>query len=432
MRLQTAWNSFFKPKLNPTVQRKNSPAILATKKKQPFIIQPNTTEQLRQYKLILEQEPIGLIITYNGYITTVNYYMRVFFNQSFKALQQKKIWNTFPIKKEMRDIFKEAEKAIQQHVPTWQTVAQLTDFTGQTKTYFIKTLLLNEDIKKPTIGWLFQDISSLKEKEKLEKNKQAMQQKAKKTNAMVHDLIVARNNAEAENKTKTTFLANVSHELRTPLNAILGFSEVIASETFGPLQNNQYRTYIGYIINSGRHLLSLINDILDLSRLESNNQKIDEKTISLYPLLEETMTIVSHYPGGQNRHISLSMPNKDILLKADERLLRQIFLNILSNAIKFTQDNGKIQIKVTQLQNKSLRLSFKDNGIGIPKDKINKLFQPFSQIKNAKNQTQEGSGLGLVLVKKMVERHQGSVQLKSKSGEGTNIIVEFPSERVIK
>ncbi len=431
MRIQTALHSFLKPKpkiVLPSPKRAQQQSKTPPKAPQKTL---DTATELRRYKLIFEKEPVGLIITEGGRIQSVNYAMRVFLNAAQEDLIGKMMWYIFPVRREMRTVVTSADKMIQQHIPGWQTYATLTDSTKTVQMYQIQTILLNKNISKPLVCWVFQNISDKAETILLKENNTQLLHRVNKAETLVKELITARDTAQAANKSKTDFLANISHEMRTPLNAILGFAETIASETFGPIQNEQYRTYINYITRSGQHLLSLVNDILDLAGLEAGKQMV-ETTVPLHPLLQDTLVQISRYPDAPNRHISLAMPDKDILLKADERALRQIFLNLLSNAIKFTKEGGQIRIGVTRLLNGGIKISVKDNGIGVPKNKIKQLFQPFTQIENAITRTQTGSGLGLVLVKKLVLLHDGSIEMKSKSGAGTNILVEFPAERVIK
>lgn len=263
----------------------------------------------------------------------------------------------------------------------------------------------------------------------LEKNKQLMLQQMAESNKTVADLIVARNQAETANRSKMNFLANVSHELRTPLNAVLGFTQMIQAETFGPIAQPQYTEYIGFIHKSATHLLSLINDILDLSRMEADKFILTETVVSLKTLLEESLRLIAHYPQASERHFKLDMAT-DIFIKADERSLKQIVLNALSNAVKFTRQDGHITI-IVQCSTDGLTLIFEDDGIGIPADKIDSLFQPFTQIENILTRTHQGSGLGLVLVQKMVILHQGRVRLESEEGKGTRLIIHFPTERII-
>lgn len=263
----------------------------------------------------------------------------------------------------------------------------------------------------------------------LEKNKRVMQKQMAESNKMVADLILARNQAEEANRSKMNFLANVSHELRTPLNAILGFTQMIQTEMFGPIAQKEYREYILFILKSATHLLSLINDILDLSRLESGKLTLMETTLSLKNVLKESLDLISQYPNASERNFTFDM-KEDIDLYADERVLKQIALNILSNSVKFTETGGHIGITV-QRDATGVTIIFSDDGIGIPVDKIPQLFQPFTQIENVLTRAHQGSGLGLVLVKKMVILHQGSVRLESEEGKGTRLIIHFPANRII-
>lgn len=266
----------------------------------------------------------------------------------------------------------------------------------------------------------------------LETNKKIMQRQAGEVNAMIGDLILARDTAEKASRSKTEFLANISHELRTPLNAILGFSEAIEQETFGPLRNKQYKDYVGYILTSGRHLLSLINDVLDLSCVEVGRHKMNDEDVKIIPVVKDVISVISRYPGGDKRHITVESNVKEIILHADERSFKQIFLNVLSNAVKFTPENGKIDVNLTITDKGELEIKVHDNGVGIPKDKIGDLFQPFSQVENIMTREHEGSGLGLVLIKKLVELHQGRVWIQSDEGKGTTVFIVFPKARVVK
>lgn len=265
----------------------------------------------------------------------------------------------------------------------------------------------------------------------LESNKKIMQRQASEVNAMVGDLIVARDAAEKANRVKTEFLANISHELRTPLNAILGFSEAIENETFGPLENKQYKDYIGYITTSGKHLLSLINDVLDLSRVEVGKQKMNDEEFKVWSVLTDVLSVIARYPGGDKRRITVKPKTSDLKLVADERSFKQIMLNVLSNAVKFTQDNGTINISIGLTPKDDLQIEVADNGIGIPKNKMRDLFQPFSQVENVLTREHEGSGLGLTLIRKLMELHGGRVWIESEEGKGSTVFLLFPKSRVV-
>lgn len=264
----------------------------------------------------------------------------------------------------------------------------------------------------------------------LETNKKIMQRQASEVNAMIGDLILARDSAEKANRSKTEFLANISHELRTPLNAILGFSEAMEQETFGKIGNKQYKDYIGYILESGRHLLSLINDVLDLSCVEVGRHKMNEEDINVIPVVEDVVSIIARYPGGDKRHIKVKADEKGIVLHADERSFKQVFLNVLSNAVKFTREEGHINVLLGLTPKGDLQIEVKDDGVGIPKDKIGDLFQPFSQVENIMTREHDGSGLGLVLIKKLVELHGGHVWIESVEGKGTSVFLLFPKARI--
>ncbi len=241
----------------------------------------------------------------------------------------------------------------------------------------------------------------------------------------------ARRRAEAANIAKSRFLAQMSHELRTPLNAILGFSEVMKNEIFGPHSVPTYKDYSNDIHNSGVHLLGLINEILDLSRIEAGRYELNEEVVGLAQTAEECHHLLKLR--ASNRGITIhecfepDMPK----LWADERAVRQVCLNLLSNAIKFTPQGGEIWLKVGWTSSGGQYLSVRDTGPGIPDEEIPVVLDSFGQGTNAIKSAEQGAGLGLPIVKSIIDLHGGSFTLKSKLREGTEVIVTFPPERVM-
>ena len=241
----------------------------------------------------------------------------------------------------------------------------------------------------------------------------------------------ARRRAEAANVAKSRFLAQMSHELRTPLNAILGFSEVMQAEIFGPHSVPAYKDYAADIHSSGVHLLGLINEILDLSRIEAGRYELNEEAITLSHVLAECSHLLQIR--AKNRSLTIhqvfeaDMPR----LWADERAVRQICLNLLSNAIKFTPPGGEIWLKVGWTASGGQYLSVKDSGPGIPEDEIPIVLASFGQGSNSIKSAEQGAGLGLPIAKNLVDLHNGTFTLKSKLRIGTEVVVTFPPERVM-
>jgi two-component system, cell cycle sensor histidine kinase PleC len=242
---------------------------------------------------------------------------------------------------------------------------------------------------------------------------------------------LARRRAEEANLAKSRFLATMSHELRTPLNAILGFSEVMKAELFGTHAVAAYKEYSNDIHSSGQHLLTLINEILDLSRVEAGRFELKEEPVSIAYVLEDCRHLLSLR--AKKREILIQESLEPFLprLWADERAVRQVALNLLSNAIKFTPPGGNITIKVGWTSAGGQYFSVKDTGHGIPNEEIPVVMSSFGRGTLAQKNAEEGSGLGLPIVKGLVELHGGTFTLKSKVREGTEVIVVFPPERVM-
>jgi len=229
---------------------------------------------------------------------------------------------------------------------------------------------------------------------------------------------------EIANKSKSDFLANMSHELRTPLNAIIGFSELLKDEIIGQLLPKQ-KNYITDIFLSGKHLLSLLNDILDLSKIEAGKMTLELEKTEIPLLFERSLSIVKEKALRHNIKLKLDIEEDVRQIYVDTRKMKQIIYNLLSNAVKFTPDGGRIYIKVKRVSN-LLEFSVEDTGIGISKENIKKVFSPFVQLESSMNRKHEGTGLGLSLLKCIVELHEGSVEVKSELGKGSCFTVRIP------
>lgn len=228
-------------------------------------------------------------------------------------------------------------------------------------------------------------------------------------------------------KLKSEFLASMSHEFRTPLNAIIGFSEMLLMENYGILVDKQ-KEYLNNISISGKHLLKLVNNVLDLSKVESGSMDLKYETFLSSQAIEETVTILRNLAAQKNISIKLNLG--DILVNADIVKFKQIMYNLISNSIKFTEENGKIEIN-TYFVNGKLKVEVQDNGIGISKDSRNKVFAKFSQIDSSYARKQEGTGLGLILTKKIVELHEGYIDFESEAQKGSKFWFTLPNATML-
>ena len=237
--------------------------------------------------------------------------------------------------------------------------------------------------------------------------------------------------AEEANLAKSAFLATMSHELRTPLNAIMGFSEVLKREMFGPLTVPAYKNYADDIHHSGHYLLALINDILDLSRIEAGRREIQEEPLSVLVAVEEVNHLLLLRAAEKNIDVSVHVPDNLPKLMADRRAVNQILINLLSNAIKFTPSGGRVEIRSQRNSEGGLSISVKDNGPGIPAHEIQIAMGAFARGSLATKKAIDGAGLGLPIVKGLMEAHGGEVKIISGSAPGTEVIVTFPEKRVL-
>ncbi|MEQ9642639.1 MAG: ATP-binding protein [Alphaproteobacteria bacterium] len=243
------------------------------------------------------------------------------------------------------------------------------------------------------------------------------------------ELDQARRRAEQTSRAKSQFLANMSHELRTPLNAIIGFSEIIRDQTFGPVGSPQYRDYAHDIHSSGGHLLDLVNDILDLSKVEAGAIELHDELIDVADLIDSSVMLVRQFADRGAIRLAVDLPSVFPSLNADSRKLKQVLVNLLSNAVKFTPKGGEVRVAVSV--GERLDISVTDTGIGMAPDDIPLALTPFKRIDGELNRTIQGTGLGLPLSKALIEAHGGGLTLASARDRGTTVTVSLPATRLV-
>ena len=244
-------------------------------------------------------------------------------------------------------------------------------------------------------------------------------------------LRTAKEQAEAANSNKTQFLANLSHELRTPLNHIMGFAQVMAEESYGPHEDPRYRDYANNIHESGKHLLAILNDILDVSRLETGVWQLVEREVDFNRVVQSVVRIVMERTERDGLTLDVKLDEHLPHVVADERMVRQMLLNLLSNASKFTAEGGRIEVRSRAREDGGVELVVADTGVGIAEHDHETVLAPFGQVENPMSRKHSGTGLGLSLVKSMIELHGGKVEIESVPGEGADMKLVFPAARVL-
>jgi two-component system cell cycle sensor histidine kinase PleC len=260
----------------------------------------------------------------------------------------------------------------------------------------------------------------------LKRSQTALERQALEMADLAEKYSEEKNRAEEANQTKSKFLANMSHELRTPLNAIIGFSEIMGSGMFGTLGSDKYTEYCHDILTSGRYLLEVINDILDMSKIEAGRMQLDMEPLDLSRTLQESMRVVSGRADDKNLVLDADIEGTGLMV-ADRRAIKQIMVNLLSNAVKFTPDGGKVVVR-SRMRKNAIHLMIADTGIGIAPQSLTRLGRPFEQVESQLTKTYHGSGLGLAIAKSLTNLHGGSMRLRSRLGTGTVVCVSLPRD----
>ncbi len=378
---------------------------------QEIKVRKKMEDQLRKLSSAVEQSPnIVFITNIDGKIEYVN----PKFEQVTGYSKEEALGNN-------PSMIKSGDTSQEVYADLWKTILSGNEWRGE----------LKDRCKNGNVFWASSLITPVRNENGVITNFVAMHEDITTRKEAEQAMRNATHAAEMANKAKTDLMANMSHELRTPLNAIIGFSETMEQAIFGPLGNEQYEEYAEIIHTSGVHLLQLINDILDVSAVESGKLELREEYINVADVCEASIRIL--YPKATSSNISLSgITTKGLpLLYADPLRLKQIMLNLASNAVKFSKENGTVSCDAYVDDENCMIISVTDTGIGMDDAGIEKAMDKFGQVDSSLSRTHEGTGLGLPLTKSLIEIHGGTIEIISKLGEGTKVEVRFPAERVI-
>jgi len=313
---------------------------------------------------------------------------------------------------------------------TFPVEASISAFTSNDQTYFAAVLRDVSERKKHEAAMRRTEEELQAQLLELRATRDQFEAQGAELVDLCEDLAATRDAAIYANHAKSEFLAHMSHEIRTPLNAILGFSEVIGSELLGPVTPPKYREYADDIHESGVHLLELINDILDLAKIEAGKLELQDGEVDVPHAVDASLRFVKERACGAGIALRTEIDAGLPVLRADARMTKQMLINLLTNAVKFTPNGGQVAVLATLDRFGALRLSVRDTGVGIAAEDIPRVLESFGQADNSRAGVREGTGLGLPLVKSMIEMHGGTLEIESEVDVGTTVTICFPSNRL--
>ncbi|HEY9163996.1 MAG TPA: MHYT domain-containing protein [Magnetovibrio sp.] len=319
------------------------------------------------------------------------------------------------------NILKSGHMSDDDYALLWQTITSGQEWRGE----------MRNKRKDGSLYWDFSSISTVRDTDGTPINFLGIKEDITETKAAMEALQLAKEDAEYANHVKSQFLASMSHELRTPLNAIIGFSQMIMTELFGPLGSHKYMEYLRDIHDSGAHLLELITDILDMSKIESGTMELHEVDVEISYLADSCRKLVQKRAQDKNITLTADLPSPSPVLRGDSVRIKQILINLLTNAVKYTPEGGDIAILCSISADGGLDLTVVDTGIGMAPDDIPRALEPFAQFSDIMTNPREGVGLGLYLTRNLVETHGGSLSITSQLGQGTTVTAHFPASRVV-
>ncbi len=362
---------------------------------------------------IFDNSPIGMNLKdTSGRYLLINKLYAAWYDLAPEDIIGKKARDFF-FDQQMADTLDVVERSVLETGETIRYEVRISDRDGNLRDRDVTKFLIKlENGKSSAIGTIVIDITEHKR-------------------AQEH-LVQAKEEAEIASSTKSQFLANISHELRTPLNSVIGFSDALNAEMFGPLGADENKEYVDYINRSGKYLLGLINNLLDLAKIEAGKLEVFEEVLDIRDVIIESHEMVALQAEEQAVTIQIDSERNLPLLMADRSKVKQILLNLLSNALKFTPKNGTVTTQAQINIDGSFSIIVKDDGVGISPRIVEKIMEPFARGDDAYTRSTDGTGLGLSLVKSLAQMHGGNVNIESNVGAGTAVIVTFPRERVVE